>query len=367
MKIDRESRSFTFSPRDLDVMRQANVSFHELMRTSPRYPGLPPLWSKLPYLMLLGDGQTTAKYFWKSYRELNALLQTRDSHYRRTSIPKNSGGIRELLVPDQELKKHQKFILKEILYRIPVSESACAYHKRRGLTDLARPHVGHEVLLHFDVEDFFSSITEQMVFECLVRETGYPRNVAGFLSRLCCYRGRLPQGACTSPALSNLCFKPCDEALSALSRRYGMAYTRYSDDIFLSGDDQSIPDIMDEVTKLLGGHGFRINRKKTKVLRRHQAQKVTAILVNDKMQVSRAYRRQLRQELHYLFRFGIHAEAAQAAEHYPEYLCQLYGRVSFVLYVDPKNKEFQAAARRLERMIEAAWAVEGAAGDGGTD
>lgn len=358
MRIDRENCSLTFSPRDLTVMKQANASSNELMRAMPRHPGLPPLWSKMPYLMLLGDGQTTAKYFWKSYRELNTLLQARDSHYKPTSIPKSSGGTRELLVPDQELRKHQKFILKEILYRIPVSECACAYHKRRGLTNLARPHVGHDVLLHFDIKNFFSSITEQMVFECLTEETGYPKNVAGLLCRLCCYRGHLPQGACTSPAISNICFKKCDEDLSALAKRYNMAYTRYSDDIFLSGNNLPISTIIDEVTTIICGYGFQVNRKKTKVLRRHQAQKVTAIMVNDKMQVSRAYRRQLRQELYYLNRFGIHSEAAQAAERYPEYLSELYGRVSFVLYVDPENREFRVAAQKLEKMIKAVRALD---------
>ena len=161
-----------------------------------------------------GENNEVRKYFWKEYREFNTLLETRDSAYRQSRIPKNNGGTRVLLVPSWELNKHQRYILKNILYRIPVSEHACAYHKRRGLTDLAEPHVGHEVLIHFDIEDFFSSITEQMVYECLLEETGYPRNVAGFLSRLCCYKRYLPQGACTSPALSNICFKRCDDEIA---------------------------------------------------------------------------------------------------------------------------------------------------------
>ena len=357
MKLNKEKKAYSLSPRDLVVMGQAKVGINEMTRIEPKHPGLPPLWSKIPYLMLLHDCQTTAKYFWKEYREFNTLLETRDSAYRQSRIPKNNGGTRVLLVPSWELNKHQRYILKNILYRIPVSEHACAYHKRRGLTDLAEPHVGHEVLIHFDIEDFFSSITEQMVYECLLEETGYPRNVAGFLSRLCCYKRYLPQGACTSPALSNICFKRCDDEIAGLAKKYSLTYTRYSDDIYLSGDIVPVQTIAEDVKRIVTQYGFRINNKKTKVLHKHQAQKVTAIVVNDKMQVNRGYRRQLRQELYYLNRFGINSKDAQAADGYTEYLYKLHGRVSFVLYVDPENKEFIEAKKRLEKMIDASWSL----------
>ena len=321
-----------------------------MTKVEPKYPGLPPLWSKMPYLMLLYDCQTTAKYFWKDYREFNELLENRDSAYRQIKIPKNSGGMRCLLVPSWIITKHQHYILKNILYRIPVSEYACAYHKRRGLKDLAAPHIGNRVLIHFDLDNFFTNITEQMVFDCLLTETGYPRNVVGFLSRLCCYKGYLPQGACTSPALSNICFKRCDEEIYALAKQYGLRYTRYSDDIYLSGENPPIQQIKEAVQEILRSNGFKINNNKTKVLYPHQAQKVTAITVNEKMQVNRAYRRQLRMELYYLNRFGSNAKDA-LENGYAEYLYRLLGRVSFVLYVDPENQEFSTAKKKLERML----------------
>lgn len=177
--------------------------------------------------------------------------------------------------------------------------------------------------------------------------------MAGFLSRLCCYKRCLPQGACTSPALSNICFRRCDDEIAALAKRYGLTYTRYSDDIYLSGNVVPVPAIVEEVKRIVAQYGFRINYKKTKVLHQHQAQKVTAIIVNDKMQVNREYRRQLRQELYYLNRFGINSKAAQEADGYTEYLYKLHGRVSFVLYIDPENKEFIEAKKKLEKMIDA--------------
>lgn len=355
MRLQKNSSKYSLSPRDLAVIGEAKVGFNQFTGLSLKHSGLPPLWSKLPYLMLLHDSGTTTKFFWKEYRLFNTLLKTRDSHYKHSYIPKASGGTRELLVPDWDLRHHQRFIQTNILYKIPVSQYACAYHKRRNLKELAEPHIGHGTLIHIDIKDFFSSITEQMVFESLIRETGYPKTVAGYLSRLCCYKRYLPQGACTSPALSNICFKVCDDAIAALAKRYVLAYTRYSDDIYLSGDYVDYAVIIREVKRILAQHGFRINAEKTKVLGRHQAQMVTAIVVNDKMQVSRAYRRKLRQEIYYVRRFKENAKDAYAAESYVHYLYQLFGRVTFVLYVDPENSEFLEAKELLEKMIDRYW------------
>ena len=355
MHFNRKNKTYSFSVRDLGVMRQVKASFNEIAKISPKHPGLPPLWSRLPYLMLLHEAQTTTKYFWKEYRKFDELLKSSDSHYRRSYIPKNNGGSRELLVPDWDLRHHQRFIQKSILYKIPVSEHACAYHKHRGLTDLARPHIGHDILIHIDIKDFFSNITEQMVFDALLEETGCPKIVAGYLSRLCCYKHHLPQGACTSPALSNICLKGCDDELAALAISNHLAYTRYSDDIYLSGNSVDTSHIIMEAKNILSRHGFCINGSKTKVLRKNQAQMVTAIVVNEKMQVSRAYRRKLRQEIYYLKRFKETAKDACAAEDYQSYLSQLLGRIAFVLHVDPNNQEFLEANRLIHSMLADYW------------
>lgn len=351
MRLDKRKKTYSLTPRDLAVMGEAKVGFKEVTQITPKHSGLPPLWSRLPYLMLLHDAQKTSKYFWKEYREFDDLLRTRDSHYRRSRIPKNNGGTRELLVPDWDMRRHQRFIQKNILYKIPVSEHACAYHKHRGLVDLARPHIGHEVLIHIDIKDFFTSITEQMVFEALRRETGYAKTVAGYLSRLCCYKHYLPQGACTSPALSNICFKGCDDEIASLAKQNGMAYTRYSDDIYLSGDNVDAKAVVQDVRNILGRHGFHMHNDKTRILGKHQAQMVTAIVVNEKMQVSRAYRRNLRQEIYYLRRFKDGAKAVPPAGDYEDYLYQLLGRLSFVLYVDPENKEFSEAKNMIQDIL----------------
>lgn len=355
MQLQKNSRKFSLSPRDLAVMSEAKVGFNQITNLTLKHPGLPPLWSRLPYLMLLHRSGTTTKYFWKAYREFDELLRTRDSHYKQAYIPKASGGTRELLVPDWNLRHHQRFIQTTILYKIPISQHACAYHKRRSLKDLAAPHIGHSTLIHIDIKNFFSSITEQMVFETIMRETGYPKTVAGYLSRLCCYKRYLPQGACTSPALSNICFKVCDDEIAAFAKQYELTYTRYSDDIYISGNFVDPAVIIRNIKRILNQHGFRINSQKTKTLGRHQAQMVTAIVVNDKMQVSREYRRKLRQEVYFLKRFKENSRDAYASGDYIHYLYQLHGKTAFVLFVDPENKEFLGYKELLERMIDSYW------------
>ena len=351
MQFHRKDHTYTLSQRDLTVLEQARVSILETANVIPRHPGLPPLWSKMAYVMLQTDHQTKKQTYWRSYRELQQLLSNVDSHYRRGCIPKHDGDVRVLRIPDYDLAWHQHYILREILYHIPVSPHACAYRKGQGLVQLAKPHKGHRVLVHLDIRDFFSSITEQAVFDALVEHTGYPKSVAGFLSRLCCHHHRLPQGACTSPALSNICFKNCDDALAALADEGELTYTRYADDLYFSGEKVDAGWLIREVKTILKDHGFRLNPKKTRVLGQHQAQKVTAIVVNEKLQVSRQYRRQLRQELHYLALYGTGAKAAGEFEFFEDYLQQLLGRISFVLYVDPTNQEFRTARERLELML----------------
>lgn len=353
MKWDPKKNTYSLSPRDLQVIAQAKVGFQELTDRNSNHPELPPLWSKMAYVMAYHHKGTSAAYFWKHYREDSHIAAHAEAYYYRTYIPKATEGMRELMVPHYALRWHQQFILRNILDKLPVSPYACAYKKGVGLVDMAQPHIGKPVLLHLDLKDFFHSISRNLVFECLLRETGYPKSVCGFLTDFCCYRGHLPQGACTSPALSNLCFKQCDEKIAQLAAENHLTYTRYSDDIFLSGDIQDPKYLQEQVREILKLYGFRLNQAKTKVLQQHQAQRVASVTVNEKLQVNRRYRRDLRQELHYLKLYGEDAKGAKEADSYLSYLHQILGKVSFVLYVDPQNQEFLKAKSFLTQKIEA--------------
>lgn len=353
MRWDTRKAVLSLTARDLAVMKQCRMGVGELVGRASANPALPPLWSVLSYVLFVNQNSSPARV-WQEYRELNRLARQRDRWYYTARIPKNTGEMRSLRIPSFTLAWQQARIGRAILDKLPVSPYACAYRKGYRLLDCAAPHTGKAVLVHLDIRDFFGSIREEMVFEALVRETGYPKGLVRFLTRLCCFRGRLPQGACTSPALSNIVFRLCDDALAQLARHMGLEYTRYSDDLFFSGGSNTdTAALIGQVRKILTQHGFFLNSKKTKILRRDRCQRVVGIVVNEKPQVSRKYRRELLQELYYQEKFGADCYAAREAGDYGTYLNRLRGKVAYVLQVDPENRTFQEAGSRLSRQIAA--------------
>jgi len=355
MYWNKDTKTVSLSPADLQVMRQCGMSFSEIPQGSPDGSRIPPLWTLLSYHLLYnGLSSPGSARIWRQYRRGSLLAKERDLHYRPAALPKKDGSARPLHVPDREIAQHQRFILRSILECIPVSSCAFAYRQGVSAADCARPHLRQETLIHLDLRNFFGSITEDTVFRCLLRDTGYSRQLVGFLARICCYRGRLPQGACTSPVLSNICFRACDDALQTYAESCGLVYTRYSDDIYLSGHITDAGAVIRTAESILRQHGFTLNREKTRVLPRNTQQRVLGITVNDKLQVSRAYRDALRQELHYLRRYGADARAAAAAPDFLHYLYQLQGRISYVLSVDPDSASFQQAKEYVCSLIGAA-------------
>lgn len=170
--------------------------------------------------------------------------------------------------------------------------------------------------------------------------------------QLCCHNGILPQGACTSPVLSNICFRPCDDDLLSYASQHNLIYTRYSDDLFFSGEIDCIGEIINDLSSILNKHGFQVNKEKTKVLHRNSSQKVVGLVVNEKIQVCRDYRRALRQELYYLHKYRENSTGAQGENSFLTYLYKLQGKVAFILSIDPENEEFRGERKKLLLLIE---------------
>jgi hypothetical protein len=332
------------------VLGQCKAGIDEVLRQPTHGYPIPPLWSLLSYAMLISGHRGNAE-FWERYRSLKELAKNRDEHYRPIWIPKSNGTGRKLCVPDYFISVHQERLLREIFEALPVDEHAYAYRKGMGIRDCAAPHVGHRTLIHMDIRNFFSSIKEETVFACLLRDTGYSKGLVHFMSRVCCCKGALPQGACTSPILSNICFRECDEEIARYADAHGLAYSRYSDDMFFSGDIADPAAVIAAVTEILRERGYAVNRDKTRVVRQNNAQRVVGLTVNEKVQVSRDYRRQLRKEVYYVCKYGENAEGVKEAESYYCYLLRLQGKIAYVLNVDPENKEFQKARTAIWRMI----------------
>jgi RNA-directed DNA polymerase len=242
---------------------------------------------------------------------------------------KANGMVRVLHVPSRELRSMQRRLLTRVLDPLPVSRHAFGFVRGRSVAAAAQRHVGQQCVIRLDVRDFFPSITRTMV-ERALSDDEVPPEAAALIARLVTFRGRLPQGAPTSPAASNLVFRPLDRRLAALARRRGLRYTRYADDLTFSGGGGA-PKIISPVSALLREHGFRLHEEKTRIQRRGAAQRVLGLVVNDRLGVPRMIRRRLRAALH-------RAACAEGGASESR-LAQLAGEVAYVAGISPSQAQ----------------------------
>jgi RNA-directed DNA polymerase len=168
---------------------------------------------------------------------------------------------------------------------------------------------------------------------------GYSRMVSILLSKLCTRDGSLPQGAPTSPYLSNLILKNADVEIFNFCKKRKIRYTRYADDLSFSGDfDEN--ELLEKVTQTIEKLGLHINKSKTKLMTPNTRQTVTGIVVNEKPQVVFHKRNELRQALHYIKKFGIDEHREYKEINQKNYLEHLLGKINFVLQINPRDVEF---------------------------
>ena len=275
-----------------------------------------------------------------SAKALYAVSYHRHSHYHQTKIPKANGEFRELYVPDAFLKAIQRRIVDRLLAYEEVSPYATAYRIGGSTLANAAPHVGQPVLLKMDIRHFFDNIIYPLVKEKAFPSERYSEQNRILLTMLCMFKDSLPQGAPTSPAISNIIMRDFDNVVGTWCMSQKITYTRYCDDMTFSGDfDPSAVILL--VKSELRKMGLFINDKKTTIVRDGQKKIVTGIVVNEKPNVSTNYRRKLRQELYFCQKYGISAHLAKSGMNVPieQYLKKLLGRVNHVLQVTPDNEK----------------------------
>ena len=279
---------------------------------------------------------------------LRSVAYSQDRFYREFSIQKKSGKTRSISEPLPNLKIVQRWILEKILNNIPVSPFAKGFVKERSIKEAARFHRKQPKVLSLDISNFFESINSPRV-NSIFRECGYSKKLSYFLTRLCTHCGALPQGAPTSPALSNIVFRESDAEISDYCKGRGLRYTRYADDMSFSGDLHP-GEMISFIRRVLRKKQLKLNEEKTRLMKPHERQEVTGIVVNKKLQAPRPLRRQLRQEVHYIERFGLDVHLARINEMRPNYINHLKGIANFVLYVNPSDKEAQRALEVLRSL-----------------
>lgn len=285
-------------------------------------------------------------------KTLYAVSNCLGSHYRKTRIPKRGGGERTLTVSDEVLKKIQRRIADVLLSSMPVSRYAMAYRPGADILKNAAPHVGQPVVLKLDILHFFDSIRYSDVKEKAFPGEIYSEQNRVLLAMLCYYQNSLPQGAPSSPVITNILMREFDEQLGAWCRERDIAYTRYCDDMTFSGAFDP-KEVIAFVRQELKTRGFLLNGQKTRIQRAGQRQSVTGIVVNVKPGIPREYLRKLRQELYYCRKYGIREHLTRTEQEITEevYAARLLGQVQYVLQISPEKEEMRKARDWLLKML----------------
>lgn len=240
--------------------------------------------------------------------------------YHEFEVPKRDGRKRTISAPDPELMKAQRLILRRVLGRLKAHPAAHGFERGKSIVTNAQAHAGKAVVARMDVRDFFPSTRQERV-ETFFRKIGWDSRAAALLTRLCAWKGGLPQGAPTSPRLSNLINYKLDARLDALAKVCGAAYTRYADDITFScaaeakyrAQNPKTGEVIEikgrprvgwllvKTAEILLEDGYGVHkRRKMSVRRRHQRQIVTGLVVNERPRLPREVRRRLRAMEHQL-------------------------------------------------------------------
>jgi retron-type reverse transcriptase len=274
-------------------------------------------------------------------------------HYVTFEVPKRSGGTRVLATPHRSLAEAQRWIFERIVTLLPVEPEAHGFVRGRGILSNASPHAQRALVINLDLRDFFPSITFPRI-RSVFQRAGYSPAVATILALLCteCPRKRvtlnkqtyhvatgpraLPQGASTSPGLSNQVARRLDRRLAGLATKLGATYTRYADDLTFSGTielETRVGYLLARVRHLAEAEGFAVNEAKTRVLRQNSAQMVTGLVVNDRPGVPRLEVRRLRAILHRARSEGLTSQNRQG---HPDFTSHLRGRIAHVAMARPE-------------------------------
>lgn len=281
--------------------------------------------------------------------------KNRSKLYKIYKIPKRNGGERIIESPCKVLKQIQVAINKVILNRFNMSNSACAYIKNKSIVDNAKPHVGAKIIWKFDIKDFFNTITLKQVVGQF-RFFGYGKNVSRYLGYLCTNdKYVLPQGAPTSPTLSNLVCIKLDARIRGYASTKNLNYTRYADDITLSSNDEinniTVNKIKYVIMEIIKEEGFVPNYDKCKIYKKGSRLQITGIVINDKLSVKKCQIREVENAIRYIRKYGIENHINYLIKNslffvdnddndvVNKYLNHLFGLCYYICMVDKQNGE----------------------------
>ncbi len=225
-----------------------------------------------------------------------------DAHYNTFYITKKKKDKkRKIDCPSKELKAIQRWILNKHLNSFPISARANGFIQGRGIKRNAQHHLKKSFILIVDIKDFFPSISQKQVFQALQKHLK-DKEFSIKLSKVCTYKKILPQGAPTSPMLSNIVFRDIDDKITKFCNSKLAIYSRYADDLVFSCDTRSsLTEIYLYVREVLTQNGFKINESKTKFLSGKGRIVITGININEgRLTVRKEIKRNLRSNIYNL-------------------------------------------------------------------
>lgn len=256
--------------------------------------------------------------------------------YRKFSIPKHQGGRREILSPRPSLACVQTAIATRLHSCVDFSESVHAYVPKKSVITNALAHVEGKNFLKVDIENFFPSITSSLIRRTFSDHCHNDKTME-LLLKFCTLKNSLPQGAPSSPMISNIVMGPLDEILGAYSKSNSLNYTRYADDIIISGDKITIDD-RDTVYSFIENYGLTVNAKKSVLINSGRKVIITGISISrNRLCVPRKSKRKIRQQAHLVVKNGIIHESKKKGVFDPFYVDRVLGRLSFWNQVEPNN------------------------------
>lgn len=262
------------------------------------------------------------------------VIQRKDFPYKNFPIAKRTGGKRWISIPTPALMAVQYWINQNILSKATPHSAAYAYVPNKKIIQHAQRHCGAAWLIKIDIKDFFGNISERQIFDVFLG-LGYPKLLSFEMARLCTrvtpkrkgkrwrnivtehtisaydskFVGSLPQGAPTSPALSNLVCMNLDKKLTSFAISQGATYSRYADDLCFSlsaGCRKDALYIKKEISKILREHGFSDNSKKTRIVPPGARKILTGLIINDELpKIPKEIRDSVRMHLYYAKKNGI--------------------------------------------------------------
>ncbi|REC61267.1 RNA-directed DNA polymerase [Chryseobacterium pennae] len=279
---------------------------------------------------------------------------SKKSHYHVFEISKKSGGKRKISAPKSQLKGFQQWILDNILNKILVGEVVHGFTAKKSIVTNAEPHLGKDIIINIDLQDFFPSISYKRVKGLFVK-LGYSEQLATIFALACTHAHTeealldgvkyfvhkgdrfLPQGSPASPAISNSIAYKLDKRLQGLALKLGFVYTRYADDLTFSTNDdneQNINKLLYFVKQIIKDENFTVHPDKLHIMRRKNQQKVTGIVVNEKLNVERNKLRKFRALLHNIEVNGWQNQTWGKAFHL---INAIEGYINFINMVNPSK------------------------------